>query len=140
MSGKFFIDTNVLIYIVDNDIDGKKEKAKHLLQSALNEGSGIISYQVVQEFLSVLTKKFVRTITPQEAQHWLSTILLPICEFYPTAVSFQEALALKDSVGCSFYDALILQAAISQECSVLYSEDFQHGRVIQGVKIQNPFL
>ena len=85
-------------------------------------------------------RKFSKQMSVYESQYWLDTILAPLCEVYPTIEFYKSALVLKEEVGCSLYDALIIGAAVQQRCSILYTEDLQHGRVISGVKIQNPFI
>ncbi len=79
-------------------------------------------------------------MTIHESQNWLDTILGPLCEVYPSMDFYKQALILKHDIGCSIYDSLIIQAAVQEQCSILYSEDLQHGRIISGVKIQNPFI
>ena len=75
-----------------------------------------------------------------ECLYTLDSVLFPLCTFFPSIEFYKNsALSLKEKVGCSIYDALIIEAAAQEKCSILYSEDLQDGRVIAGVKIQNPF-
>ena len=139
MNGKYFIDTNIFVYLFDPRYPAKSRKARSIIDHAVNEGTGLISYQVIQEFFSIASKKFAQPMTMYECLYCLDNIFSPLCAVFPSIEFYKSALALKDQVGCSLYDALIIAAAVQEKCSVLYSEDLQHGRVIAGVKIQNPF-
>ena len=140
MNGKCFIDTNIFVYMFDAGAPMKAKKSKQIISRAVNEGLGIISYQVVQEFFNVASKKFSKPMSMYECLYLLDSLFMPICAVFPSIDFYKTAFAVKDEAGCSFYDALIIAAAVQEKCSLLYSEDLQHGRVISGVKIQNPFL
>jgi predicted nucleic acid-binding protein len=139
MNGKCFIDTNVFIYMFDTRFPDKSKKARSIVEHAVNDETGVISYQVVQEFLNAASKKFVKPMTMYECLYCLDTIFSPLCTVFPSIEFYKTALSLKEQVGCSVYDAFIIAAAVQEKCSILYSEDLQDGRVIAGVKIQNPF-
>ena len=140
MNGKYFIDTNIFVYWFDDRVKAKQQKARQIIEQAVNGAAGIISYQVIQEFLHVAAKKFSKTMSIYEGQYFLDTVLAPLCEVYPTIEFYKNTVVVQNEMKCSFYDALIVAAAVQEHCSILYSEDLQHGRVISGVKIQNPFI
>lgn len=140
MNDKFFIDTNILIYSVDNQEMVKKPRSLALVNEAIVSRKGVISWQVLQEFLNVATRKFETAFKPQDLNEYIKKILNPLCEIYPDINLYQDALGIKKSTNFSFYDSLILASAIKAECTILYSEDFQAGQVINGVKVVNPFL
>ena len=140
MSGKFFLDTNIFVYSFDEKDKNKRQKSLLLIREALKSNHGVTSFQVVQEFLNVAVKKLVVALTFEDLNDYLQTVLLLICDTYPTHELYQHALELHRTHKVTFYDSLILAAAIKADCEVLYSEDMQHGRVVSGVKIQNPFL
>ena len=139
MSAKFFLDTNVLVYSFDSSDRRKQQRAQALIETALESHGGSISWQVVQEFLNVATRKFSVPMKPAESQKYLAAVLGPLCEIYPSVPLYDEALRLKDQTGFSYYDSLIVAAALAAGCDILYSEDLSHGQKIGGVTIQNPF-
>jgi predicted nucleic acid-binding protein len=133
----FFLDTNVMVYVFDRDAPKKRSIALELVEAALT-GHGLISYQVVQETLNVLSSPKWKIPVP-EIQHFLSKVLMPLCLVYPSTDLFESALGISAETGWTFYDGLIVAAASKAGCALLYTEDLQDGRVIRGVKIQNPF-
>lgn len=82
----------------------------------------------------------VEAMSPAEAQLYLARVLMPLCEVFPDASLYANALSIADETGYSFYDALIVGSAIAAGCQVLLHEDLQHRRTVRGVEIQNPFL
>jgi predicted nucleic acid-binding protein len=104
------------------------------------EGTGIVSTQVVQEFLNLATRKFAHAFTGTDLGAFLDSVLAPLCQVFPDADLFRSALELKDETGYSFYDSLIVAGALRAGCVRLYSEDLQGGRTIRGLRIENPFL
>jgi predicted nucleic acid-binding protein len=138
-SGRYFMDTNVLVYTFDDGAPVKRDVARALLRDALSTGLGAISTQVVQEFLNVALRKFAQPMTTAQAHAYLSTVLLPLCQYAPQHQHYTLALALREETGCAFYDALILAAAVELKCSRLFSEDL-HGRTVRGVTCVNPFV
>jgi predicted nucleic acid-binding protein len=126
-----FLDTNVLIYAVS--ADPKRGRAQELL----DEG-GTISVQVLNEFTNVLLNK-LRRAWPE-----IEDLLEDICALLepPVALSFathRSARWLARDHRFSFYDALIVAAAIETGCDTLLSEDMQDGRVVAGLRIVDPF-
>jgi predicted nucleic acid-binding protein len=136
---KFFLDTNILVYTFDRTDSSKRLKANGLLADALETHRGIISYQVVQEFLNVATRKFSDPMTVPEAQLYLARILMPLCEVFPDSALYSQALSIAGESGMAFYDALIISSAIAGGCEIVWTEDLQHGRQIGTVTIRNPF-
>jgi predicted nucleic acid-binding protein len=137
---KFFLDTNILVYTFDRAASSKRKKASDLLGEALETHRGIISYQVVQEFLNVAMRKFSDSMTIPEAQLYLARILMPLCDVFPDTALYSQALSIASEAGLAFYDALIVSSAITAGCGTLWTEDLQHGRRIRTVDIRNPFL
>lgn len=138
--GLFFMDTNILVYGFDSTAPRKKEIARQLIAGALATRNGIISTQVVQEFVSLALRKFAQPMSVAECRVYLQATLLPLCQYFPSLSSYDRALLIVQETGYHFYDALIVTAAVESGCRTLYSEDLQHGRVIQGLSIVNPFL
>ncbi|MBC8507086.1 MAG: PIN domain-containing protein [Anaerolineales bacterium] len=139
MSAKFFIDTNIFVYTFDNNAPAKKACAIDVVQQAINTGSGVISTQVIQEFLNVATRKFAVPMKLEDSKMYLQQVLNPLCQIYPDLELYEACLEIQDETGYSFYDSLIISAAIKGECEILYTEDLQTGQMVRGVEISNPF-
>jgi len=140
MSGKFFLDTNIFVYSFDARHAPKQKKAQGLIEKALSSHDGLVSYQVVQEFLNVALRKFEKPLTPPEARTYLDTVLAPLCRTLPTIQLYQQALELREETGFGFYDSLILASALEAGCKTLYTEDLSHQQRIGNLTVQNPFL
>jgi predicted nucleic acid-binding protein len=139
MKDKYFLDTNILVYSFDGSQPAKQKISRQLIKRGLEEGIGCISYQVIQEFLNVATRKFTVPIAYKDSRIYLSTVLEPICEVYASIDLYHRALELVERWKYAFYDALIIAAALQNNCTILYSEDLQDGQIIQELKIVNPF-
>jgi predicted nucleic acid-binding protein len=139
MSGRFFLDTNIFAYTFNGSAPVKARKATQLIRRAADTGEGIISYQVVQEFFNVALKRFAQPMSVAEAEQYLITVLRPLLAVHSSAAIYFEALRIAEKRRMSWYDSLIVAAALEGECETLYSEDFQNGQKIGGLKIENPF-
>lgn len=128
---KPFLDTNILVYAVSND--PRRESAVKLIADG-----GVISVQVLNEFSNVLHKKLRRPWP--EIETAVSDMRVAIGPAIPlTEALHAAALPLARDENLSFYDALIVAAALEARCPILFSEDMQHGRRFGGVSIVNPF-
>jgi len=135
MNAKAFFDTNVLVYLYSND---EPEKQGSALKQIEATESRWISTQVLSELSNTLFKKFkldyptiANVLKEIQASFQIMTVK-------PNAI--EHALTLAQTYGYSYYDSLILAAALIQSCPVLYSEDMQHGQLIeQQTLILNPF-
>jgi len=139
MPGKLFIDTNVWIYLLlqpQHPADvAKRDKAKYLLEQ---HSHLVVSNQVIHEIANVLLKKYHIEITQVErnVKEILNVVELYLLSDHTVFV----ALQLLHHYKLSFYDALIVAAALETQCQFLYSEDLQAGQEIEGrLKIINPF-
>jgi predicted nucleic acid-binding protein len=139
MSDKFFLDTNILVYTFDRGNLRKRNRAEDLVRGAL-EGGGIISSQVVQEFLSLALGKFEVAMSGEDVRKQLAYVLEPLCGVYSGPALYWEAISIREETGFHFYDCLILAAAVEGGCGIVYSEDMHHGRRVRGVEIRNPFV
>jgi predicted nucleic acid-binding protein len=135
---KVFLDTNVLVYQFDRSDSFKQQRAEEIVGQSILEETAVISSQVVQEFMNVALTKF-STPLPLEDLESVMTVLKPLCTHVPTFDFYERTLKLYKSNSTSFYDALIIQAAIDLGCSLLYSEDLQDGRQFGKLTIKNPF-
>lgn len=134
---KLLIDTNIWIYLYAKHPSDKYKKSRTLIQ---NEFTNILlSTQILGELYHVLTKKKLRT--PHEAS---AIILETIHHFHITEIDSSkvvQALSLHSKYGYSYWDSLILATALLNRCERIYSEDMQHGQIIEGqLQIINPFL
>lgn len=129
---KAFFDTNVLLYLLSAD-SGKADRAEEVVAAG-----GIISVQVLNEFASVCMRKLGMSLV--EIRDALTPIRT-ICSVVPsTELTHDHALQLAERHRFSIYDALIVAAARDADCTILYSEDMQHGQLIDGeLTLSNPF-
>lgn len=139
MSARYFLDTNILVYVFSADAPKKRKRANNLVREALTARRGVISYQVVQEFLNVALRKFERPFINSEARHYYLKVLKPLCVLQSSSHLFLRALSIQEETNFQWYDSLIVASALESGCAVLYSEDLQHERVIEGMAIENPF-
>lgn len=139
MTGRFFLDTNIFVYSFDRLAADKCRRAKHLIREAVKTGKGVVSYQVVQEFFSVTLRRFSQPMTTGEAEQYLDVVFRPLLNVHSSPALYTEALHLTAKHRLSWYDALIVAGAKEAGCSVLYSEDLQHGYRFAELEVQNPF-
>lgn len=139
MSDSFFLDTNVFVYKFDTREPEKTRRASDLIRSAVASKRGVVSYQVVQEFFNVALTRFDKPFSRGEAEDYLSFTFKPILTVHSSPRLFLEALHIQAQHRFSWYDALIVAAAQQANCSILYTEDMQHGRRIGELRIENPF-
>ena len=132
-----FFDTNVLVYFIDEDEPEKREIARSLIEEHLVGGDGMISVQVLREFYSV-SRRLARPLSDEQAEdmvRYFSTFrTLP-----EDAGMILEAVRRSRELELSFWDALIVEAALKGGADRLLTEDLQDGRVIEGMRIENPF-
>lgn len=138
-NGRFFLDTNIFVYSVDDRNQLKRDKANSLIEKALSEGSGFISYQVVQEFLNAALRRFQEPLSIRQLEFFMDQALVPLCEIFPSPDLYRNTLRIREESGIHFYDALIVASALEGKCKVLYSEDFQHERRFSDLIVQDPF-
>jgi predicted nucleic acid-binding protein len=132
-----FLDTNILIYAVDTSDAVKQPKAVALVQRLLTEPAPVcISTQVAIEYL-----RWVRKHAPDADKAATLLDLLTPFRCQSTSITLiRSAWTLAEAHTLSWFDALIVQAAIDARCDTLYSEDLQHGRKFGGLEVVNPFV
>ena len=140
MKDRFFLDTNIFVYVFDTKAPGKAKAAAALVRHAVESGEGVISDQVVQEFLNVALRRFGRPFSAAEAEQYLLTVLKPLLAVESSPSLYLEALRILARYQFGWYDSLIVAAALEGGCAVLYTEDLQAGREIEGLRIRNPFV
>jgi len=139
-AGRYFLDTNVLVYAFDGTAPEKAKRADELIYSALASGKGIISYQVAQEFVAVARKPFRTPLTFEEIGKYWEKTLRPLLQVHSSPGLFVRAIEICRNGQLAWYDALIVSAAIEGRCKILYSEDLHDGRRFGDLVVQNPFL
>lgn len=139
MSGRFFLDTNIFVCAFDAKAPTKARRASLLIRQAADTGKGVVSYQVVQEFFNVALRRFAQPMNVAEAEQYLITVFRPLLAIHSSPALYVEALRIGEKHHFSWYDSLIVAAALQAQCSFLYSEDLQHGQKIEDLQIENPF-
>ena len=134
-----FLDTNVLLYGVDDRDVSKRDRARAWIATCWERRCGRISTQVLNEYYSNARRKFSSAIASGDAraevrryQHWRPWVI-----DHPTV---ETAWAVESRYGLNYWDALMVAAAQQQGCTVLLTEDLQHDQMIDKVRILNPFL
>lgn len=139
MKDKIFLDTNVLVYAHDISAGPKHKIALKIVLDLWNSDSGLLSTQVLQELFISLTKKIPKPIETKLAKEIVSA-LLKWEVVINDGESILSAIEIHSQYQYSFWDSLIIEAAIRGGAVLLFSEDLPDGQVIEGVKIENPFL
>jgi predicted nucleic acid-binding protein len=140
MSARFFLDTNIFVYSFDRTAAAKNRRAAQLIREAVSTRKGIVSYQVVQEFFNLALRRFAEPMSVPEAEQYLGAVFRPLLAVQSSPALVSEALRLTDRHRLSWYDSLIVAAALEGGCGVLYSEDLQHGHRFGQLKVENPFV
>src|SRR5579872_776678 len=138
MSGRAFVDTNVLIYAYDVDAKAKHQTAKRLLQDLWSERAGVLSLQVLQEFYVNVTRKIPHPISKESARMVVSNYAVWCIDTAPAEIS--TAFQIEDQSKIGFWDALIVASALKSGATRIFSEDLNAGQVIAGIRIENPFV
>jgi len=134
MSDSVFLDTNILLYTYSSTEPIKQEIAQNIV---INNKT-FISTQVLQELTNILTKKF--KFSYQKATGVIEECCVNSDLSTNTKNTILLAHQIADKYGFSFYDSLIVSAALECDCSILYSEDMQHNQLIsKTLRIVNPF-
>lgn len=136
--GLAFVDTNVLVYALENHPSPLKPLAKALISQLADQQRLRISTQILQELFATLTRKVRQPCSPDQALEFLDQLAAgPL--FIVDYPAIREAALLARDAQLSFWDALIVVAAARSGASHLYTEDLNHGQKILGVEVINPF-
>ena len=137
MSARSFFDTNILVYSDDKSAPAKQRRALDLVASHRHAGTGVVSIQVLQEYFVTITRKF--GVDANVAKRKVELL----AEFEVAAPDVADILAAIDLHrlhGFSFWDCLIIRSAKQAGCGILFTEDLQRSREVDGVRIVNPFV
>jgi predicted nucleic acid-binding protein len=136
MTARCFVDTNVLIYADDLSAGPKQDRARELIREMMRNKTGVLSLQVLQEYFAVATRKLGLSATAVrrriELVSRLDVVILGVEDVL-------AAIDLHRLHNFSIWDALVIRAALNAGCRILYSEDLQEGRRIEGMEVVNPF-
>lgn len=136
--GTTFVDTNVLVYAHDASETVRQPIARDLLERLWTERRGTLSTQILQEFYVVATRKLPSPLSPAEAREIVGLYAAwPVVMIDPTLILNASHLGADHRL--SFWDALVVEASRVAGAALLLTEDLQHGRVVEGVRIENPF-
>lgn len=135
IDAKIFLDTNIIAYIFDSRDVEKKQKAKEIFTKLVTEGNCHISTQVLQELYNVLTKKLKYS---NEDARIIVRSLMNLDVYQVKTYDIASAMDINISTQLTIFDSLILVAAKSAGCSIVYSEDLNDGQIVNGIQIVNP--
>ena len=135
---RIFLDTNVLVYAHDRSAGEKHEIARDTLLDLWESGKGILSTQVLQEFFTCVTRKITKPVGSASARQIIED-LLKWTVIVNDGDSILAAIDFFNRYKLSFWDSMIVQAAVRGGADVLLSEDLSDGQTIHGVRISNPF-
>ena len=134
-----FVDTNVLLYSEDRADETKHQAARAWLRVLWSSRRGRLSSQVLHEFYVNATRKLRPALPAGDARAEVRRYQ----RWQPWSVdqaTVETAWAVESRFGLSYWDALMVAAAVQQGCELLLTEDLQHGQHIDGVRIVNPFM
>ena len=138
MSALVFVDTNVFVYRHDRSDPAKQARADEWIAHLARTRSGRLSYQVLQELYVTLTGNARTGFDPSEARE----IVRDLTVWQPAVTHLrilERAWHVQDGHSVSWWDAVIVAAAQSLGCSILLTEDLQHGHAFGEVRVVNPF-
>lgn len=138
MSRSFF-DTNVLLYMYDDDEPQKKARAIDVFDRAVEDNLAVLSTQVLQEFYVNATRKLTTPLSPERAAARVRDFTrLPLVRVDEAMIL--AAIERNRDMSLSFWDALVVEAALRAGAGRLLTEDLQHGQEMDGLRVENPFL
>ncbi|HEX4485854.1 MAG TPA: PIN domain-containing protein [Terriglobales bacterium] len=137
MSVRSFFDTNILVYADDSASPAKRKRSLDLVAEHRRAGTGVVSLQVLQEYFVTVTRKL--GVDAAIARRKVE-LLAEFDVATPDVSDILAAIDLHRLHQFPFWDALVVRAAKQAGCGVLLSEDMQHAREIDGLKVVNPFL
>ena len=138
MSGRAFVDTNVVLYAKDARDERKQSIAEELIARGIREATLVVSAQVLNEFYVNATQKLTPGMAREDARTVCRSLSAVSCEPV-TSETIAAAWDVQDRFALSWWDSLIVASALLAGCTQLMSEDIQDGLVIDGLRIVNPF-
>jgi predicted nucleic acid-binding protein len=135
---KIFVDTNLLVYSHDVDSGQKHQIARNILLELWGNRNGVLSVQVLQEFYVTMTRKVLHPIPPSRVRNIIRDYFS-----WHVEVNDLNSVLIASRIGedykISFWDGLIVAAALKANADKILTEDLQSGQIIEGISIENPF-
>ncbi len=134
-----FIDTNILVYAYDTDDPLKQKISQKILEDTIQNENGAISPQIIGEFFVIVTRKIKNPMRVKDVLgiiDILKTMRVVELDFQLTV----DAIKLHQKYLISYWDGLVIATAKFGECAKILSEDLQHGQIIDGIRIENPYF
>jgi predicted nucleic acid-binding protein len=139
MSDRIFVDTNILVYAHDADAGEKHAAAARAVAELWEYRNGILSTQVLEELYVTLTRKMASPVTGNVVRRLIRNYLTWELVLNDGAIIL-HAGEIGENYQLSFWDGLIVAAAYSKNAATILTEDMNHGQVVEGIRIENPFL
>lgn len=138
MTDKVFFDTNVLLYALVSRLAEPLDPRTKVAEDLLSQG-GSVSVQVLNEYIDIASRKFHQGWTAISSR---LEVIEQLCGAATALTVDTHRLAVRISMryGFRIYDSLIVATALEAGCKILYTEDLHHGQLIEGLRIENPFL
>lgn len=135
---KTFVDTNIIIYAYDVTAGVKHQTARRILKELWESGLGVLSTQILQEFFVNVVQKIPKPIDVDRAEYIVKDFLAweIVVNDGPAVL---EAITICKKYKYSFWDSLVINAAVKGGAKIILTEDLSEGQVIEGIRIQNPF-
>lgn len=139
MNDKIFVDTNILIYAHDSDAGDRHLKAREAIKALWDNASGVLSTQVLQEFYIIVRRKIPQPLSAAKARGIIESYFAwEIVHNSPASILRASEIEVRHRL--SFWDALIICAAMEANAASILTEDLNHGQLVESVRIVNPFV
>lgn len=139
MNDRIFVDTNILVYAHDLSAGERHDRASAIIIGLWEAETGVVSTQVLQEFYVTITHKIKLPLHPAEAREIIRNYLA-----WPVQINDPEttllASEIQEKYRISFWDALIVAAALRLQANKIITEDLNHGQIIESILVENPFV
>ena len=135
-----FLDTNILVYAFDRLAGPRHDAAKALFQRITRDGNGVVSVQVLQEWVNIITRKVREPLALGDVRHWLQVFLNSNWQIVtPGASDLLVAVDIMERWQLSWWDALIVAMAQAAGAQILWTEDLNAGQHFGELTVRDPF-
>ncbi|MEI6437539.1 MAG: PIN domain-containing protein [Candidatus Omnitrophota bacterium] len=140
MNANIFFDTNILLYSYVNQDPRKKSVAEDYISDAMRYGIGVVSIQVLGEFVVNAHKKLVPVMTLKQARGEMEMFASGMRVFSLDVSDVRDAIHIAMAHQLNYWDALVITSAQKAKCRTLLTEDLNHGQKFGHLQVVNPFL
>ncbi len=133
-----FFDTNILVYMFESEQTEKQRRASELYERHLGDDSVVLSAQVLNEFFAAVTRRAAAKMSISSAGRAVESLARGTVYPLDVDLTFKAIERVKRS-RLNFWDAMIVESSLRAKAEVLYTEDLNHGQIIDGLRIENPF-